>query len=123
MHAKGFSLIELTLCLILLVGLGALTYKLYTPSASMAAIRHEQQQAGQIVQSLTDLYVLQPSYAGLSTNTLHSTYNSTFRIENGSLAPPTSIAQKAVVQPGTAFGTNDSIDLIYMAALPAHASS
>ncbi len=57
MHAKGFSLIELTLCLILLVGLGALTYK-----------------------------------------------------------PPTSIAQKAVVQPGTAFGTNDSIDLICMAA-------
>lgn len=113
MRAKGFSLIELTLCLTLLVGLGALTYKLYTPSASMAAIRHEQQQAGQIVQSLTDLYVLQPSYAGLSTDTLNSTYNSKFRIENGSLAPPTSIAQKAFVQPGTAFGTNDSIDLIY----------
>ncbi|MBK0052933.1 type II secretion system protein [Stenotrophomonas sp. S39] len=116
MRNNGFSLIELTLCLTLIVGLGALTYKLFSPSASLAAIRHEQQQAGQIVQSLTDLYVLQPSYAGLSTDTLNSTYNSKFRIENGSVATPSSIAQMAVVQAGTAFGANDSIDLIYMAA-------
>ncbi|MGR6629845.1 type 4 pilus major pilin [Stenotrophomonas maltophilia] len=113
MTQRGFNLIEMTLVMALIVGLGAFTYKLFKPSASMAAIRTEQSRAGQIVQSLTDLYVLQPSYAGLSTATLESTYNSKFVVRHGTLDTPSSVGASAIVQPGTAFGTNDSIDLIY----------
>ncbi|MFV7511460.1 type 4 pilus major pilin [Stenotrophomonas geniculata] len=113
MTQRGFNLIEMTLVMALIVGLGAFTYKLFKPSASMAAIRTEQSRSGQIVQSLTDLYVLQPSYAGLSTATLESTYNSKFIVRNGTLDTPSSVGASAIVQPGTAFGTNDSIDLIY----------
>lgn len=115
MTQRGFNLFELTLVMALIVGLGAMTYKLFKPSASMAAVRTEQTRAGQIVQSLTDLYVLQPSYAGLSTATLESTYNSKFIVRNGALDTPTSIGSSAIIQPGSAFGNNDSIDLIYQA--------
>ncbi len=114
MARNGFNLVELTLCLALFVGLGALTYKVFKPSASMAAIRSEQQRAGEIVQALTDLYVLQPSYNGLTTDTLKSTFNSKFIVHNNALSTPSSIAGMATVQPGSSFGENDSIDLLYL---------
>lgn len=114
MARNGFNLVELTLCLALFVGLGALTYKVFKPSASMAAIRSEQQRAGEIVQALTDLYVLQPSYNGLTTDTLKSTFNSRFIVHNNALSTPASIAGMATVQPGSSFGENDSIDLLYL---------
>lgn len=114
MREKGFNLFELTLCVALIVGLGAMTYKLFTPSVSMAAIRVEQERSAKIVQSVTDLYVLHPSYDGLNTDTLRNTFNSNFVVQNGALHPPSSVAEMTVVQPGSAFGNNDSIDLVYL---------
>lgn len=113
MRNRGFSLAELILCLAAASIMGIMVYKIFAPATTLAAVRNEQERTGKIVRSITELYTLESSYDGLTTQHLSNTFNSTFTLANGKLIPPATIAEEISLNAASSFGHADTIELRY----------
>ena len=106
---NGFSLLELMLVLVFIVGASAIAYKMFKPSQIQAAVRQEQQNVGNLVDGIMGAYSTAANFSTLSTATAAGVLNLPFGANGLDSAMKTNVT----VRPATSTTSNDSFDLVY----------
>ncbi len=111
---NGFSLLELMLALVFIVGASAVAYKMFKPSQTQAAVRQEQQNVGRLVDGIMGAYSTAANFSTLSTATTAGVLN----LPMGANGLNSAMKTDLTVRPATSSTTNDSFDLVYASLSP-----
>ena len=111
---KGFSLLELMLVLVFIVGASAIAYKIFKPSQTQAAVRQEQQNVGKLVDGIMGAYSTANNFSTLSTATAAGVLN----LPMGTNGLNSAMKTDVTVRPATSNTANDSFDLVYASLSP-----
>lgn len=106
---RGFSLLELMLVLVVLVGGAAAAYKIFKPSQTQAAVRLEQENVGRMVDAIMGAYSTASNFSTLSTATAAGVLNVPMGVNGLNSVMRTDVT----IVPATSLSANDSFDMVY----------
>ena len=111
---RGFSLLELMLVLVVIVGGSIAAYKIFKPSQTQAAVRQEQENVGRMVDGIMGAYSTASNFSTLSTATAAGVLNLPLGVNGLDSAMRTDVT----IVPATSLSTNDSFDVVYASLTP-----
>lgn len=106
---RGFSLLELSLVLVLMVAASLAVYRLFGVSQVDASVRQEQEHASHLVDSIVSAYTTANNFSTISTATVAGVLN----LPLSANALPTALKKDLSVRPATTKTPNDSFELVY----------
>lgn len=105
----GFSLLELSLVLALMVAASLGLYSLFGTGQVDASVRKEQEHASHLVDGIVGAYTTSNSFSTISTATVAGVLN--LPLSNNTLS--SALKKDLTVRPATTITSNDSFELVY----------